>query len=64
MKKYLIAYAVVGLITFGYSFNVDYRHPVKYDMTEANVISAMFAGTLWPLYWSVQAFRGLRKEAP
>jgi hypothetical protein len=60
--KPIAAYCIVGLLTFGYSYNADYTAPrsefVRAD--ELNSLSALMAGMFWPLYWSTQAFRGLR----
>jgi hypothetical protein len=62
--RYVIAYAVAGLLTFGYSFNADYREaPGPFvQSVELNTVGALFAAVGWPLYWSVQAFRGLRPK--
>lgn len=62
MNKWIIAYAIVGLLTFGYSYNVDYRiSKSPYVSTEEiNGYGAFFAGAIWPLYWITQAFKPLR----
>lgn len=62
-NKLIIAYAVAGLLTFGYSYNAHHRVITSpYTSTEeVNTIGAIIAGLCWPFYWSVQAFQWARK---
>jgi hypothetical protein len=56
-------YFVVGLLTFGYSYNADYVVPAKGSFARAeelNSTGALLAAMAWPLYWSAKAFSGFR----
>lgn len=63
-RALVTAYALMGLLTFGYSFNVDHKPGNQFvSAEEVSTVGAMMAGLAWPLYWSVAAFRPLRRSA-
>lgn len=63
MKYLIAAYAVVGLLTFGYSYNADYRQGTAFARAEEiNASAALMAGMCWPFYWTVKAFKPLRER--
>lgn len=61
MKMIFKAYAVIALLTFGYSYNVDWR-PGNQVIAEEEINTgrAFIAATWWPVYWTVKAFGKLR----
>lgn len=63
-RAILVAYVVVGMVTFGYSYNADYQTPKSPFVAaeELNGARAVAAGMIWPLYWMVQAFRSHRQQ--
>lgn len=68
-KAALIAYAVIGIITFGHAASIaEAEADAEYAMCSAveNSVclesiyppfSGLFAAALWPLYWSWEAWR-------
>lgn len=57
-----VVYGLLGLLTFGYSYNADYRLPRSDFSTaeEVNFAGASIAGMGWPLYWVIVAFKPMR----
>jgi hypothetical protein len=60
----LITYLLIAILTFGYSYNAGYESPRNTFVTaeETNGARAMMSAMLWPLYWSLQAFKSIRPE--
>ncbi|MGL4754418.1 MAG: hypothetical protein ACRCXB_18750 [Aeromonadaceae bacterium] len=69
MKTELIAvsaYALVAILTFGYSYNADYQQPGENSIVssgELNGARALLCGAMWPAYWAVSAFEWARPVA-
>ena len=56
------AYALMFILTFGYSFNLFYTSNDAHPMASENrCIESFICGIAWPLFWSSEAFRYLRK---
>lgn len=63
MNRVLIGYLVVALLTFGYSYNADWRPGNDFARAEEiNSIGAFMAAMVWPLYWTAKAFSPLRQS--
>ena len=54
-----LSYLVIFIITFGFSYNLDYEEP-KPMMLSTNTGRALFCGMFWPFYWVEFSTRGLR----
>lgn len=54
-------YVVIGLLTFGYDYNVNYEYSTdRFAQMIINPSRALFVGIVWPTYWTVEAFSTLR----
>lgn len=65
-KIVVCAYACAALLTFGYSYNADYESAGKNSIVtseEINASRALVSGAMWPAYWAVSAFQGVRQES-
>ena len=58
IDKFLCTYVVVGLFSFGYSYNADYT----YGNDGLNVSRALVCAAAWPAYAVVKAFSWIRPE--
>lgn len=58
-NRLLLAYIFIGLLTFGYSYNKEYNSKA-WDPTGGACIAAVMISGVWPLYWSVKLFQGVR----
>jgi hypothetical protein len=65
LKAILIAYALIAVVTYGPADAAHERWQAKrcaamhlptFDCEGIGPIAGMFAGLLWPLYWSEEAF--------
>jgi len=63
MSKYLIAYAVVAVITFGHSYNSSYEKKEDDSGIKSIIVASLSAG-YWPLYWSVRAWEPVLAKEP
>lgn len=58
MKRALIAiYAAVGIVSFGHCWEKHPGHFMGSYHAPMTANKAFLAGMLWPLYWSVEAWR-------
>lgn len=54
-----LSYLLIGLLTFGASYNLDYDPPKRLS-GDMNSLRAAACGILWPAYWAQVGFRFLR----
>lgn len=66
MNKFIVAavlYAMAGIVTFGYSYNADFEEGNQFIRSgEINSARALLCGMMWPLYWTVEGFKGVRPK--
>lgn len=60
----IIAYVMIGVTTFGYSYNREYvAETGQYTSpAEVNLLASLLRGVAWPLYWSTVAFEFARPQ--
>lgn len=56
-KHAATAYGLIGVITFGYSFNQHQCVSSAFSQcSEQKTVNALIASMAWPLYWSAEAW--------
>ena len=61
--KYIIAYGVAALLTFGYvASSSTCKESLFTTKEECEVAKGVLGGMLWPMYWTWEGFSLLRGD--
>lgn len=64
IEHFFIVYGLIGFLTFGMAYNLDYEAPKSnlVSSAEINTARALMSGMMWPLYWTTKGFINLRPK--